>query len=311
MTSAPTIGVLVNMRARTPRRDPQLVERLRAKLGRESVRATHKLEEVDDALRDFQRRCVETLVLVGGDGTAGLTLTRAAELWATDLLPRVALVGGGTVSTVARSFRARGDPERTIQRLLERTPTEHQRPLVGVRAQGRALLYGMIFAMGGATRFLELYYENGERGTAGAAAVLLRALASSAIGGPLSRRILKAIRTHVEVDGKALDLDTVTLLGASTVRDVGLGFRPFASAGSDPSRIHFLAGNVSGPRLAVELPGLRLGRYARTSSFTHASAARVELRFEAPQAWSLDAELYPPASELEIFAGPSIRFLEP
>ena len=51
-------------------------------LGHESVRATHKLEEVDDALRDFQDRCVETLVLVGGDGTVGVTLTRAVELWA-------------------------------------------------------------------------------------------------------------------------------------------------------------------------------------------------------------------------------------
>ncbi len=311
MTSTPAIGVLVNMRARTPRGDPQLVERLRAKLGPESVRATYKLDEVDGALRDFQRRRVETLVLVGGDGTAGLTLTRAAELWPPDLLPRVALAGGGTVSTLAKSFGARRDPERTIQRLLERTPKEHRRPLVGVRAQARALRYGMIFAMGGATRFLELYYEGGGRGAAGAAAIVLRALASSAIGGPLSSRIFEAIRVHVEVDGKALDLDTVTLLGVSTIRDVGLGFRPFASAGSDPSRIHFLAGNVSGPRLAAELPALRLGRYGRRSGFTHASAARVELRFEAPQAWSLDAELYPPASELEIFAGPSIRFLEP
>ena len=299
------------MRARAPRRDPQLVERLRAMLGHESVRATHKLEEVDDALRDFQERCVETLVLVGGDGTVGVTLTRAVELWASDLLPRVALAGGGTVSTLAKSFRARGDPDRTIRRLLERNPTERCRPLVGVRAQSRALRYGMIFAMGGATRFLDLYYEDGGRGAAAAAAVVLRVLGSSALDGPLSRQIFEAIRTDVEVDGKALDLDTVTLLGASTVRDVGLGFRPFASAGSDPSRIHFLAGNVSGPRLAAELPALRLGRSARTSCFTHASAARVALHFEAPQPWSLDAELYPPASELEIFAGPTVRFLEP
>ena len=165
--------------------------------------------------------------------------------------------------------------------------------------------------MGGATRFLELYYDAGGRGPAGAAALVLRALASSAIGGPLSRRIFEAIRTHVEVDGEALELDTVTLLGASTVRDVGLGFRPFASAGSDPARIHFLAANVSGPRLAAELPALRLGRYPRRSRFTHASTLRVELAFETPQAWSLDADLYPPASELEIFAGPTVRFLEP
>ena len=311
MTLSRSLGVLVNMRARTPRCDPQLVERLRAKLGRESVRATHKLEDVDDALRDFQQRRAETLVLVGGDGTAGFTLTRAAELWAHEPLPRIAFAGGGTVSTVAKSFRARRDPERTIQRLLERTPTERRRPLVGVRTQGRALRYGMIFAMGGATRFLELYYDAGGRGPAGAAALVLRALASSAIGGPLSRRIFEAIRTHVEVDGEALELDTVTLLGASTVRDVGLGFRPFASAGSDPARIHFLAANVSGPRLAAELPALRLGRYPRRSRFTHASTLRVELAFETPQAWSLDADLYPPASELEIFAGPTVRFLEP
>ncbi len=309
MTSAPNFGVLVNMQARTPLRDPELVQRLRARLGPESIRATYKLQEVDDALRDFRRRRVETLVLVGGDGTAGLTLTRATELLAPDPLPRVALAGGGTVSTVARSFRALRDPERTIQRLLTRTPTEHPRPLVGVRAQSGAVRYGMIFAMGGATRFLELYYEGGG-GRAGAAAVVLRALASSAIGGTLSKQIFEPVRAHVEVDGKPLDLDAITLLGASTVRDVGLGFRPFASAGSHPSRIHFLAANVSGRRLVAELPALRLGRTTRSSRFVHASTARVELRFETPQPWSLDADLYPAASELQILAGPTVRFLE-
>ena len=179
------------MRARAPRRDPQLVERLRAMLGHESVRATHKLEEVDDALRDFQDRCVETLVLVGGDGTVGVTLTRAVELWASDLLPRVALAGGGTVSTLAKSLRARGDPDRTIRRLLERNPTEHCRPLVGVRAQGRALRYGMIFAMGGATRFLERYYNEGGRSRAPGAGLFRAwrsALETDLRGDPHARR---------------------------------------------------------------------------------------------------------------------------
>ena len=45
------------------------------------------------------------------------------------------------------------------------------------------------------------------------------------------------------------------------------------------------------------------GQHANTSN------TRVELRFESPQPWSMDADLYPPATSLRLSAWAPIRFM--
>ena len=93
------------------------------------------------------------------------------------------------------------------------------------------------------------------------------------------------------------------------VRDIGLGFRPFLSAGTDPERFHFLYSAATASRLSVELPALRFGFHGPTSCLHHHPARRVELRFETPEPWSVDADLYPPASVLRLSAWAPIRFV--
>ena len=100
-----------------------------------------------------------------------------------------------------------------------------------------------------------------------------------------------------------------TILGAASVRDVGLGFRPFRTAGSDPERIHFLFTDAGAARVCLELPAQRLGLHGLGSCLRHFSPRAVELRFAAPEPWSIDADLYPPSSLLRISAGPAVRFV--
>jgi hypothetical protein len=99
------------------------------------------------------------------------------------------------------------------------------------------------------------------------------------------------------------------VIAAGAVRHLGLGFAPLYSAGTDPERVHLAATGASAARLALELPALRLG--ARGSFLSHFACRRAELRLREPLAWSLDAELLPPARRLELAAGPVLRFLCP
>ncbi len=167
----------------------------------------------------------------------------------------------------------------------------------------------MIFAAGAATHFLEVYYADSRRGVAGALSVIARAVASTVFGGELSRRLFRPLRGEVEVDGERLPEAEWTLLGAANVRDVGLGFRPFLTAGEDPNRVHFVASTASAARLCAELPRLRLGR--GRSCLIHRSCRSVVARFEEPQVWTLDADLDAPARRIEVSAGPTVRFLTP
>ena len=305
-----SVGVLVNARAGVAKRDPGFVERVEALMPPGRVRATWSAEEIGPALEGFQERGLDLLALVGGDGTVGATLTRLLEGWPAETRPAVALLAGGTVNTIPKALGGGGAPEAHLRRLLRGgARAESRRPLVCVRAEDGEKRSGMIFAMGAAVRWLELYYGDSAMGVRGAASVVGRVLGSMTVGGELAKQVFEAAEVEIEVDGEGVGLERSTLLGASSVRDVGLGFQPFHSAGSEPESFHFLASDAGPARLALELPALRLGLEPRRSCMRHYSAKRVALRFAEPQPWSVDADLHPATTRFTLEATEPLRFV--
>jgi diacylglycerol kinase family enzyme len=303
-----TPGVLINANARAVRRDPDLVTRLTRLASSERTHVTSQLEEIEPALASLLERGVDALVIVGGDGTLPHTLTRVVRRGDSDSLPAIVPTRGGTVNTVARSLGARGTPDQTLARLLRGELREHRRAPVRVSADRAAPIFGFLFVNGVGVRFLELYYA-GAMGPAGALSVVARLSASALVGGPLSRRAFAAFEAELEVDGEPIDQRHFTVIAAGAVRHIGLGFAPFPTAGSDPERIHLASTGASAARLALELPALRAG--SLNGSLKHFPCREARLRLAAPLVWSIDAELFAPARELAIGAGPALRFLCP
>ncbi len=305
------IGVLVNARAGAAKRDPSFIERVEALLPGGRVRATWSADEIHPALDALREQGVELLILVGGDGTVGGTLTELLEGWPAETRPAVALAPGGTVNTIARSLGARGDPEQTVRRLIDSGGRGSSlRPLVRVRTDSGETRSGMIFVQGAAVKFLRHYYES-SLGVRGAARTTARILGSAIVGGELAHAVFDPAPVEIEVDGTPLDYTRFTVLGASTVRHVGLGFRPFHSAGTDPLRFHFLVSDAGPSRLALELPAFRFGVSLSGSCLRHFPARRVALRFPEPQAWSVDADFHEPARALEVEATEPLRLVDP
>jgi hypothetical protein len=139
--------------------------------------------------------------------------------------------------------------------------------------------------------------------------VVGRLCASALVGGSLARRAFAAFEADLEVDGAAIDQRHYTVIAAGAVRHLGLGFAPLHTAGSDPERIHLATTGASAARIALELPALRAG--SRVGSLAHFACRNATLNLAAPLAWSLDAELFPPARRLAIAAQPGLRFLHP
>ena len=306
-----SLGVVVNARAGAVRRDPALVDRLRARLPEGALALTASLAEVEPALCALRDRGVETLVVIGGDGSVGGTLTALLACWPEAALPTLCLAPGGTINTIARSLGARGRPERLVERLLSGAPPriETRRPLVRARVEGGDSRAGMIFANGVAVRWLEMYYARSRQGVFGATAVVGRIAGSALWRGPLAQRLFRPLRCELVVDGEPLDLDRFTVSAASSVRHLGLGFQPFKSAGSDPERFHFTVTQAGAARIVAALPAVRLGR--SPAALRHFSARRVAMRFEEPEPWTIDADLFAPARALELSASAPLRFLVP
>jgi diacylglycerol kinase family enzyme len=157
-------------------------------------------------------------------------------------------------------------------------------------------------------RFLELYYS-GPTGAAGAFSVVARLSGSALVAGRLARRTFASFEAELEVDGERVDRRHFTVIAAAGVRHIGLGFAPFHTAGSDPERIHLAATGASAAQLVRDLPALRAG--VRGRLLAHFACRHAELSLAAPLAWSIDAELFPPAQRLAISAGPALRILGP
>jgi diacylglycerol kinase family enzyme len=301
-------GVLINANARGARRDPGLADRLRRLVPADCVQITRSAKDVVPAFSALMERGIDALVLVGGDGTLAGTLTPLLLRFDAAALPAVVPTLGGTVNTVSHSLGARGEPEGTVAALRKGELREHRRAVLRAVADGGQAQFGFLFVNGVGVRFLELYYQSA-LGPRGAISVVSRITASALVGGSLARHTFAPFAAELDVDGDCVDARHFTVIAAGAVRHLGLGFAPLYSAGSDPERIHLAATGASAARIALELPALRLG--ARGRDLSHFACRRAELRTAEPLAWSLDAELLPPARRLELAAGPVLRFLCP
>ncbi|HTO72153.1 MAG TPA: diacylglycerol kinase family protein [Myxococcota bacterium] len=303
-------GVIVNARAKRASRERSLGERLGRLLPAEYLHFTGSLADAEGALARLRELDVESLLLVGGDGTVGGTLTPLLRVFQGRPLPAVTLALGGTVNTIARSLGARSGAEVTLRRMLdeERPQEDTVRALVSLKPDSGEPRVGLIFVAGVAARWLELYYEGDDLGPRAAAALVGRIAASALTGTRLARELFEPHRVAIQVDGEPLEAERFTVMGAASVRDIGLGFRPFRTAGSSSEHIHFLHTDAGAMRVCLELPGQRLG-FVPGSCLRHHSARELELRFAAPEPWSVDADLFPAASHLCVSTGPAVRFV--
>ena len=176
-------------------------------------------------------------------------------------------------------------------------------------ADAQPARYGLIFATGAGARFLEFYYQSTSRGVRGAMHSVAASVSSMLVGGALAHHLFRAFQAEVRVDGQPMQLERFTTMTAGGVRDIGLGFRPFLTAGERPGHFHWIATDLGGARFAMLVPGLRLGLRRALGALVHATARRVEVRASEPVPYTLDAELFAGVARFTLEAGPEICFL--
>jgi diacylglycerol kinase family enzyme len=306
-------GVLVNLRAGRVRRDPKLVARLEGLVPPGHLETTTEAQQLPSALKRLREFGVETLAVVGGDGTSTSTLTALLRTWPQEKRPALLLLAGGTINTIPHSVSGGARPDRLLARLRDRPDTlaRTHRSVLRVEAAGELPSYGMIFANGAAPRWLSHYNSGVYKGVLGAAGGVIRSLGSVALGGALARELFAPFEAEVEVDGEVLLENRFTAMAAGAVRHIGLGFKPFLSIPLEGrvGRIHWVTTEAGGPGMAMELPAARLGIRLPLTNFRHASARSVRIRLAEPEPFTVDGDLFPPTSDLRIDAGPALCFL--
>ena len=311
----PGIAVVTNPRSRQNRRDPGIAGQLAYLLGERGQLAQPKdREELVTTARRFRDHGIDVLAINGGDGTAHVVLTAFVEAYGDQPLPPVALLRGGTMNTVASGIGVKGTPASLLGALVARYHSGE--PLGWVERNllcvpGETPQYGFLFGNGLISNFLEAYYEGTEPSPTKAAWILARAISSAMVGGALFRRLMRPIELEVQVDGGAWAPASYLCVGAGTVDDIGLGFRPFHLAPHHPGQLHAVGFACSPLALIGQLGNLWLARPTTAAGIRSALTTRIVMRGNAPIPYMIDGDFHTGVQTLTVQAGPRVRLLVP
>ena len=307
------IGVVVNPRSRQNQRDPRAAYRLARKLGDHGVVRTAKSR--DDLARiaeDFRRLEIDVLGISGGDGTNYVTITGFLEVYADDPLPPLAFLRGGTFNTVANAVGVpRGRPDGLLAGLIARYAERSTNPLQWVERHVLRIgsHYGFIFGTGAMYGFLADYNRAEERNALWAAEVLARACGKVITGRPTI--VAQRWEGSVVVDDREVFPDRDYLaIGAGTVDQIGLGFRPFYRCGDEAGTFHILGIHTAALGFVRKLPDVWNAR-PMGPGHTYDSLARravIEAR-SGVVSYCCDGDTHEHHGPLVVETGPRMRIL--
>ncbi|MFP4598437.1 MAG: diacylglycerol/lipid kinase family protein [Persicimonas sp.] len=311
----PGIGIISNPHSRRNRRHPEQMRRLAYVLGQDDTyELTNRIEDVGDAARQFRENDIDILALNGGDGTNHVTLTKFIEVWGDAPLPKVALLRGGTMNTVSNAVGVKGTPPRLLANLVEKYYTKQpfettRRDLLQI-TDDTGSRYGFIFGNGIVANFLEAYYDTGKPSPVMAARLLAKAVATLPFDSDFNRRLFRPFRARIELDDEVWAERDYTSVLASTVDQIGLGFRPFIRSEESSGAFHLL-GLVEGPiPTALALPRIRLGLPVSEDVIASAVSARAHFISDEPITYTIDGDMHTSQSgEITLETGPRVEII--
>jgi diacylglycerol kinase family enzyme len=310
------IGIVNNPRAARNLRHPDAGERLARLLGDQGlVRDAASPEALAGALAAFRTAVVDTLGVNGGDGTCHVVLTAAVAAWDGAPLPRLLVLRGGTMNTLADNHGLRGGPEELLVAELARRragvpPATVERDLLRVEADGQPAVFGFLFGTGAAVTFLTRFYAGRFRSPLRAWLLVARAAASALVGGPLGLSLTRREALRVSSDGDEWPDQAYFTLLAGTVPSLGLGFQALSRCAEQPAFFHAVGVHGALPQLVRLLPRVHRGAPWRRRAALDVVARDLTVEGEAVR-FMVDGDLYPAARTLRLSTGPGLQVLRP
>ena len=278
------------------------------------VHETADLAELDRVADALARAGTDGVLLAGGDGSYMAGVSALARAFGARL-PRVGLLPGGTVGTIARNFglasEAHAWAERLVLAACAGAVAVTPKATLRIAAPPEKDRVGFIFGAGLVARFFDEYYGAEDPSLGAAAGIAARVFAGSLVGTAFARRVLGREQARLEVDGVEQANRAWSLVLASVVRDVGLHVLATYRAGESMERFHVVASGMSPHALGLQAPRVLLGRAMRPrpgEAAVDALARTLRLSFEQPSGFVLDGELLR-AREVTLSAGPVLPLM--
>jgi len=226
---------------------------------------TDEIGDVAEALSGVGQRA-RLLCIYGGDGTIyhiiNQLLARHLPASPPERLPRLAILGGGTMNVTAGMCGMNGSPGDNFRRVMRAFMTDqlHWQDVPVLKVQhGSDTRYGFTFGLGPMVRILDRY-ERGQKGKLAALSIGARAIAAaiSPLRGSMDG-ILDEMEATVYADEQPVPYRQFAAVFANTTGTIQRMVEPFAHTRTRET-FHFLAYAVSARELALHVPGLMRGK---------------------------------------------------
>jgi diacylglycerol kinase family enzyme len=226
-------------------------------------------------------------------------------------LPKVAILPGGTLNTIAAGIGLRGKPQDVLYEVIERYHQGDE-----LRYVERNLLrigdkFGFIFGNGLIANFLEAYYATGKPSPAMGAKLVGRAVFGALFRTRFVKQLFRRWVGQVTVDGEAWARKDFAAVAAASVTEIGLGFKPFYRTLEKPDHFAVLGIHCTPLALALELRRVHRGQAIRRDRTISQVAREVRLQAEEPFSYTIDGDLYGGARDLVLATGPRVKLVLP
>ena len=263
----------------------------------------------------FGEADIDTLGVNGGDGTGHMVLTAFARAYRDRPLPRLLLLRGGAMNTVAHGHGIGGSPETILREVLARRRRGQplrtvERDLLRVEADDGPARYGFILGTGAVVTFLDAYDRSGRPSPLLAAGLVLKAIGSAMTRGKFARALQRREPLRVETDGEEWPDERYLALLAGSTPDIGLGWKPFHRCAEQPGFFHAVGVTAPLGSLVWALPRIRAGRPWRRRHALDEVARELTLEGDALR-FTLDGDLYTARRRIRVSTGPGVEIVLP
>lgn len=306
----PGIGVILNPYSRKYARNPQKAKRMGFIVGdKASCKETEDLEDLRRVAEEFKTRDIDILAISGGDGTNHCTLTTFINVYGDKPLPKIALLRGGTLNTVANTMGVKGSSEGILSNLLvkyhEDIPFEtRQAMLTKINDE-----YGFIFGMGVLFNFMDHYYRSENLSPTHATGTLIHSVFSAIGNGLFARKMFDRFDGEVTVNGKRWPFANYSALYTGSINQIGLNFMVYYLTDKNPDMFHAAGFSLPPRNVLTYVPRMYLGKPSGCPNMIEEAATEMIIKLKKPLPYTIDGDMKPASDTFHITSGPKLTVL--
>ncbi|EKD51224.1 MAG: hypothetical protein ACD_62C00305G0002 [uncultured bacterium] len=304
------IGVVLNPFSKKYKKNPGKLEHMAFIIGdKASCRPTEDLDDLYRVVEAFKSREIDIVAISGGDGTIHCTLSAFLKIYGEKPLPKVTLLRGGTLNTIAATLGIRGSTEQLMSELLVKYHEDKNFEIRKLRLTKINDSYGCIFGMGVIYNFMEEYYKNPEVNPFIAGKTLVASLLSGVVQGKTIKRMFKRFDADVFVDGVKWPFANYSALFTGSIRQLGLEFNVFRHMLTQNEKICAMGISANAGDLMPYLLNLREGKASGSPDVLDAAVDKMEIYLKEPLPYTIDGDMLPAIDKFIITAGPEVSVL--